>query len=431
MKLGTKVLCCMAALAVLGVGAHSAEARPTVFPTGTTIFNPEKAQKDVFILAVHPDRVAVMDRNGNEYHTWKNPQQLQNLRARLSPDGSLLLAGTIIDMSDKNANTAAHKSLIAEYTWDGKKKWEVLVNERDWHNDVYKLKNGNIIFPAYDAIPDSFLKNVKDVELPWGTFKRKGIKIRGDVLMEVNPATGKTVWEWKTWEHLDINKFSPMCPSNDWTHMNSIQELPENKWYDGGDKRFKPGNLLINPRNLDEIYIIDRETGEVVWTGNHAYKGGLQHCHEPVMVEKGKPGAGNILFFDNGLFSKTRDRVGQTMVGELNPVTGELEWQYETKGYSNMHFFSKTMGSEERLPNGNTFISEDNGGRLFEVTHDKSNVEGGEIVWEYQMPTYSQRSRIYSNKFCPQFKEIKLVTKPFAVVPPNNADFHVAPTIKK
>ena len=149
------------------------------------------------------------------------------------------------------------------------------------------------------------------------------------------------------------------------------------------------------------------------------------------MVEKGKPGAGNIIFFDNGLFPKTRDRVGLTLLGELNPVTGELEWQYESQGYSNMHFFSKTMGSESRLPNGNTFISEDNTGRLFEVTRDLKHPEGGEIVWEYMMPTYSQRSRIYQADFCPQLKAVRRVTEPFAVIPPDNADFHSAPTIRK
>lgn len=426
-----KATCTACGLAALLI-ASSADARPTVYPTGTTIFNPEKAQSDVFIMAVHPDRVAIMDRNGNEYHTWKVPANWQNLRARLDKQGNLLLAGTVMDMSAAASLTEEHPSYIVEFSWDGKENWRHSVPKGlDWHNDVTKLKNGNIVYTAYTVIPEKYQKQIKDVELPWGTFKRSGVNMRGDVLLEVNPKTDKVVWKWNTWEHLDLNKFSPVCPNSDWTHMNSIQELPENKWYDGGDKRFKPGNLLVNPRNLDEFYIIEKETGKVVWAGNHSYKTGLAHCHEPQMIEKGLPGAGNIIFFDNGLFAKTRDRVGMTLLGELNPVTGELEWQYESKGYSNMHFFSKTMGSESRLPNGNTFISEDNTGRLFEVTHDLKNPEGGEIVWEYMMPTYSQRSRIYLADYCPQFKQIKRVTKPFAVNPPKNEDFHIAPTIQK
>jgi outer membrane protein assembly factor BamB len=411
--------------------ATGAFARATVYPTGTTIFNPQKAQKDVFVLAVHPDRVSVMDRNGHEYNSWSIPKNHANVRARLMENGNLLLASSYIDMSDKHALVEIHPTSIREFNWEGTKLWEYTVPANlDWHNEVTKLENGNIIFPVYTTIPAEYRAKIKDVEIPWwGSFKRSKVKMRGDIVVEVNPKKGTIVSEWKTWEHLDLNKFSPMCPINDWTHMNSIQELPENKWYDKGDKRFKPGNLLINPRNLDEIYIIERKTGKVVWAGGHGYNTGLQHCHEPRMIGKGLPGEGNILIFDNGLFPKVRGRVGQTALVELNPISGETEWKYETKGYSNMHFFSKTMGSESRLPNGNTFISEDNAGRLFEVTHDLKNPEGGEIVWEYVMPTYSQRSQIYPADFCPQMKAIKRACTPFAVTPPSNADFHVPGSI--
>jgi hypothetical protein len=36
--------------------------------------------------------------------------------------------------------------------------------------------------------------------------------------------------------------------------------------------------------------------------------------------------------------------------------------------------------AQERLPNGNTLVTESDGGRLFELT------PGGEIVWEYINP---------------------------------------------
>ena len=62
---------------------------------------------------------------------------------------------------------------------------------------------------------------------------------------------------------------------------------------------------------------------------------------------------------------------------EIDPITKEVVWTYETEGYANIKFFSKTMGSQKRLPNGNTFIAEDNTGRLFQVKPD------GEVVWEY------------------------------------------------
>ena len=37
-------------------------------------------------------------------------------------------------------------------------------------------------------------------------------------------------------------------------------------------------------------------------------------------------------------------------------------------------------GSQQRLPNGNTLISETNNGRILEVTRD------ADVVWEYRIP---------------------------------------------
>ena len=128
------------------------------------------------------------------------------------------------------------------------------------------------------------------------------------------------------------------------------------------------------------------------------------------------------------MYPKTESRVGRSLVGELNPTTGELEWKYETSPRSGEVFWSRVQGSQERLKNGNTFIAEDYAGRLFEVTRDPSQRNGGEIVWEYIMPMpneWSQRSRIYPDDYCPQMKAIKRVCAPYAVIPPKNADFHL------
>ncbi len=37
-----------------------------------------------------------------------------------------------------------------------------------------------------------------------------------------------------------------------------------------------------------------------------------------------------------------------------DPTTQEIVWIYETEGYANIKFFSKSMGTQKRLPNGNT-----------------------------------------------------------------------------
>ena len=43
-------------------------------------------------------------------------------------------------------------------------------------------------------------------------------------------------------------------------------------------------------------------------------------------------------------------------------------------------FFSATMGSVQRLPNGNTLVTESLSGRVFEITPEN------DVVWDYVTP---------------------------------------------
>jgi hypothetical protein len=53
------------------------------------------------------------------------------------------------------------------------------------------------------------------------------------------------------------------------------------------------------------------------------------------------------------------------------------------------------MGAAERLPNGNTHITESATGRLFEVT------PGGDVVWEYVIPYFNEYSDAATHRYSP------------------------------
>ena len=411
-------------LSVLGLISAVAFGYPTVYPTGTTIYDPDNAYGSYILVADHNDRsnhpsaaartegqvpgdIRLIDMNGNVVHTW-NVVPYFNKRARVLENGHLLYAGP-----DKR---------VIQYDWDSNIVWE--------HkgigsvNDLRILPNGNRLLIAHEPIPQSAQGKVEDVSekiAPWWGPRMRGSEEhqQGGDIFEVN-LNGEVVWEWHAHDHLDLNLFSPLTPLNDWLHMNSIAPLPENKWYDAGDKRFKPGNILINPRNINMMYIVDKQTGSVVWEGTHNYKGGMAHSHEPEMIEKGLPGAGNIILFDNSLFPRNRTHTGQTFIIELDPTTMEIVWKYETEGYANIKFFSKTMGTQKRLPNGNTFIGEDNTGRLFQVQPD------GTIVWEFINRGGTTRPSVVPYDFTPQLRDM---TRPAEkrVTPPNNLEWQLLP----
>jgi hypothetical protein len=104
---------------------------------------------------------------------------------------------------------------------------------------------------------------------------------------------------------------------------------------------------------------------------------------------------GNLLIYDNGTARR------YTRILELDPRTEEIVWEYRADPPEK--FFSPTRGSNQRLPNGNTFIAESDSGRLFEVTPE------GEMVWEFLNPDLTKagkRMPLYrSMRYSPELVE--------------------------
>jgi hypothetical protein len=152
-----------------------------------------------------------------------------------------------------------------------------------------------------------------------------------------------------------------LAPIKDIFHTNSI-ELLDGSATDA-PPALKAGNLLISVLHLNAITVVDPEQEKVVW----AHTGEYRKQHDPKILPNG-----NRLLFDNHAGS------GPSAILEFDPKTMALTWEY--RGSKEQPFFSKTCGTSERLPNGNTFVSETDFGRAFEVT------PGGEIVWEFYNP---------------------------------------------
>lgn len=186
-----------------------------------------------------------------------------------------------------------------------------------------------------------------------------------DFIEFLDVETGKSIETFSIYDAFAESSYASALttrkPSGDIFHTNTLQVL------DGShaDKllAFRRGNLLVSLRELSLIAVIDPEIRKVVWS----LAGQWTSQHEPHLLDNG-----NILLFDNrghGRFSK---------VIEFDPRTQETRWAfYGTRGND---FFSKTMGAQQRLPNGNTLITESNAGRVREVT-----AEGSEI-WRFHSP---------------------------------------------
>lgn len=142
-------------------------------------------------------------------------------------------------------------------------------------------------------------------------------------------------------------------------HTNSLTQL------DGRHgKRFPEGSILLSMRHLDTVAVLDPSQRRITWS----LQGDWRLQHDPSLLANG-----HLLLFDNGPPDRQASRIL-----EIDPRTGAHVWVYQ--GTDDEPFWSATCGTAQRLPSGNTLITESDGGRAFEVTPE------GEKVWEYHNP---------------------------------------------
>jgi hypothetical protein len=163
----------------------------------------------------------------------------------------------------------------------------------------------------------------------------------------------------------------------DYLHTNGIDVL------EPGDTaklpHARPGQVLLSFREIDTIAVLDLDEERIVW----AVRGPWLAQHDPDILPDG-----NILLFDNlGNFlnadgADAEDGGGRSRILEFDPSTMAIMWQYA--GTVEEPFDSDVRASQERLPNGNTLITEETGGRILEVTPDH------EIVWEFVNPVRAE-----------------------------------------
>lgn len=144
-------------------------------------------------------------------------------------------------------------------------------------------------------------------------------------------------------------------------HTNTVELLDGS--LAGSIPAFEAGNVLISILFLDALAVVDMEAEQVVW----AQTGFWAKQHQPTVLPNG-----NLLLFDN------LGQPGRSRVVEFDPRGPDIRWTYE--GREDEPFLSRTCGSAQRLPDGNTLITESDSGRAFEVNRE------GRVVWELYNP---------------------------------------------
>lgn len=334
---------------------------PSIYPTGTTIYKPGEVFRGYNLFTSYAlNKILLVNMRGDIVHSWDPDVELIGYAEPLSNGHVLAIA---------NSST-----YLVELDPDSNVVWSYHHIDKEIHHDFERLGNGNTLILCRDL--------------------RKATQISpkpviNDHIIEVD-SQGEIVWEWHTIDHFEEFGFSDTAKALiaqrgvDWAHTNSIQMLPSNLL---ADPRFKEGNILVSQRHTNIIFIIDKDSGQIVWKigpGDNLTIG--QHHAE--MIREGFPGEGNIIVFDNGGSAgyPIKARVYSRVI-EIEPISKTIVWEYSAiNSYQYLYtFFSPFVSGQQRLPNGNTLIDEGEFGRFFEITPE------GEIVWEYVNPFFAKK----------------------------------------
>ncbi|MDQ7024108.1 MAG: aryl-sulfate sulfotransferase [Anaerolineae bacterium] len=201
-------------------------------------------------------------------------------------------------------------------------------------------------------------------------------------------AEGEVVFEWDAWDVFDIG---------DTVAQNMLTAEPPNPVayiHGNGMTIDRDGNWIISLRRFDSLIKIDRSTGDLLWVMGGVQSplneftfindpmNGFSGQHNPTILPNG-----NLLLFDNGTLHEAQQSRAVEYELDQENRTATLVWSYTDGRYS------ATMGSAQRLSNGNTLIgwgsAPPTGSSVSEVNAD------GEVVYALSLPPSQINYRVY------------------------------------
>lgn len=335
-----------------------------VVKNGVTQFDRQKAFDGLNLYnSRNLSKAHLMDMNGKIIHTWAVPGKDSWHTIKALKEGDLLAL-----VKDRK---------VIRLGWDSGVKWEYKGN---FHHEIVVSSNGLIYLPTrrveFWKTTDFQIPVVKEyltVLSQDGTFVKEI-----DLFDALNPMIPeqkiRDIRAWAQTNGVDRELTDQVTKHLVWWenkaadtfHLNSI-ELIERSVPSIAEK----GDFLLSIRELNLICIFREGTGKLVWTWGPAE---IQRQHHATLLDNG-----HILLFDNGI------ERGYSRVIEIDPATKRIVWEYRTPEAKD--FFSFRRGAAQRIPNGNTLITESDRGRAFEVSPD------GKIVWEFFNPDVHPKNK--------------------------------------
>ena len=365
---------------------------------GVTVYDPKRAYNGYTLYtSAHSQKAFLISMNGEVVHEWhlpysaiwdesaavKHPQPDDKIyvrKAQLLPNGDLLALYVAIGTSPWGMG-------LVRMNRDLEVVWKYL---QQTHHDFDVGEDGRIyaltheirddVVPGNQHLAPPRIDDYAVVLSPEGKELQK-VWVLGALAKSPYAAALSTV-PW----YISEGK-------GDYLHTNSIDVVTAEE---AAHAPFAaPGQVLLSLREVGTVALLDLASEQIVW----ALRGPWLRQHDADLLPNG-----HMMLFDN-----EGGPDGKSRVLEFDPTTQQITWSYA--GDREHPFYSRVRSAQERLPNGNTLITESDGGRLFELT------PAGEMVWEYVnperggadgelIPIVSWGQRVDPATLAPDFREL-------------------------
>lgn len=320
---------------------------------GVVLWDQETAQPG-YTLVVYAGACAcdLIAMGGEVVQSWSDSPCRRWEQAQLLPDGDLLVVGTR-SSKEQLVNEQMEGRYLLRLSWDGEIRWRRFLKV---HHDIEITPQGSWLALMVEQrlvkeidpeieIWDDILTLLDDDGKVLDTLSIYDVVASSTLRLPIQIA-GRTKKHGEQW----IDLFH--CNAAEWMR------------YDHLVKRhalYGPDNVLVTSRHQDAVMVINWRTRELVWFWG---PGELSGPHAATVQPDG-----NILIFDNGLTRRW------SRVIEVEPLSGTIVRKYTTPKKED--FFSRVMGSCQRLANGNVLIGNSTAGQGLELTAD------GQPAWVY------------------------------------------------
>lgn len=169
------------------------------------------------------------------------------------------------------------------------------------------------------------------------------------VIQEVDVATGKLLFQWRSDDHIPLSASHQGVPANpsspwDYIHLNSIAIDPTD------------GNLIVSARNTWSIYKVHRRTGKVLWTlggKRDDFKMG-RDTHFAFQHDAVLHSGGILTIFDNESGPPKQASQSRGLVLALDERTRHA--RFVRQFHHSPPVLSGALGSVQPLGRGHTFM---------------------------------------------------------------------------